>query len=188
MNDIATTQRAGSAKVQGDLWNARARDYAEILEGFFRPLYESVLARPEVSQAEVRCSTSAAVPDSRRESFRRKSRSSPGSMPHRTFIEIARERLPGRDFRVAEMETLPHADASFDVITGFNAFQYAASPQAALAEARRVARAGGAIVVATWGLPEDCDAAGHLKALGALDATAALRARPARLRSRMHRN
>jgi len=52
MNDIATTQRAGSAKVQGDLWNARARDYAEILEGFFRPLYESVLARPEVSQAK----------------------------------------------------------------------------------------------------------------------------------------
>ena len=52
MNDIATTQRAGSAKVQGDLWNARARDYAEILEGFFRPLYESGLARPEVSQAE----------------------------------------------------------------------------------------------------------------------------------------
>ena len=41
------------------------------------------------------------------------------------FIAIARQRLPGRDFRVSEMEALPHADASFDVVTGFNAFQYA---------------------------------------------------------------
>ena len=115
-----------------------------------------------------RCSTSAAVPDSRREYFSQKIPVVAGIDATPAFIEIARERLPGRDFRVAEMETLPHADASFDVITGFNAFQYAASPQAALVEARRVARAGGAIVVATWGLPEDCDAAGHLKALGAL--------------------
>ena len=95
MNDIATTQRAGSAKVQGDLWNARARDYAEILEGFFRPLYESVLARSEVSQAksvlDIGC-----VPDSRRESFRRKSRSSLGSMPHRPS-----SRLPVNDCRDA---------------------------------------------------------------------------------------
>ena len=85
-----------------------------------------------------------------------------------TFIDIARERLPGRNFRVGEMETLPHADRSFDVVTGFNAFQYAASPLNALREARRVAQPDGVVVIATWGLPEDCEAAGHLKALGAL--------------------
>jgi SAM-dependent methyltransferase len=53
-------------------------------------------------------------------------------------------------------------------VTGFNAFQYAASPHKALAEARRVTRTGGTLVIATWGLPENCDAAGHLKVLGAL--------------------
>jgi SAM-dependent methyltransferase len=84
------------------------------------------------------------------------------------FIEIARARVPGGDFRVAEMEALPHADDSFDVVTGFNAFQYAASPVKALQEARRVAKPGGFIVIAVWGLPETCDAAGHLKALGPL--------------------
>src|ERR1700722_10167719 len=84
------------------------------------------------------------------------------------FIAIARQRLPGRDFRVGEMEALPHADASFDVVTGFNAFQYAASPRNALVEARRVLRPKGTIVIATWGLAQDCEAAGHLKALGAL--------------------
>ena len=84
------------------------------------------------------------------------------------FIEIARRRVPGGDFRVAEMEALPHADNSFDVVTGFNAFQYAASPVNALREARRVAKPGGVIVIAVWGLPETCEAAGHLKALGSL--------------------
>ena len=34
MSDIATAPRAGTAQIQGDLWSARARDYAEIMEGF----------------------------------------------------------------------------------------------------------------------------------------------------------
>ena len=71
------------------------------------------------------------------------------------------ERLPGRDFRVGEMQTLPYADQSFDVVTGFNSFQVAASPIDALREARRVARRAGTVVIATWGPPEDCEAAGH---------------------------
>ena len=49
MSDIATAPRAGTAQIQGDLWSARARDYAEIMEGFFRPLYESALGRPELA-------------------------------------------------------------------------------------------------------------------------------------------
>jgi ubiquinone/menaquinone biosynthesis C-methylase UbiE len=62
------------------------------------------------------------------------------------------------------METLPHADGTFDIVTGFNAFQYAARPVNALREARRVSKPGGHIVIAVWGLPEQCEAAGHLKA------------------------
>jgi SAM-dependent methyltransferase len=53
-------------------------------------------------------------------------------------------------------------------VTGFNAFQYAASPHHALAEARRVLRPGGVLAIAVWGLPDECEAAGHLKALGGL--------------------
>jgi len=53
-------------------------------------------------------------------------------------------------------------------VTGFNAFQYAASPLTALREARRVAAPDGVVVIATWGWPQDCEAGGHLKALGAL--------------------
>jgi ubiquinone/menaquinone biosynthesis C-methylase UbiE len=41
---------------------------------------------------------------------------------------------------MGDLEDLPFADASFDVITGFNSYQFAANPANALREARRVAR------------------------------------------------
>jgi SAM-dependent methyltransferase len=83
-------------------------------------------------------------------------------------IEHARARVPDGDFRVGEMEALPYDDGAFDAVTGFNAFQYAADPLHALGEARRVTRPGGAIAIVTWGRPEECEAAGFMKALGAL--------------------
>jgi len=168
MNDTAPSPRAtGSAPMQGDLWSARARDYAELQEGFFRPLYASAQGQPELAKSrsslDVGCGPGLAA-----QVFSRTIAHVAGIDASAAFIDIARERLPGGDFRVGEMETLPHADGSFDVVTGFNAFQYAASPVNALREARRVTQPGGAVVIATWGLPEDCDAAGHLKALGGL--------------------
>lgn len=168
MNDTVTTHRTpGSASMQGDLWSARARDYAELQEGFFRPLYESVQRHPELatskSSLDVGCGPGLAM-----QVFAQTIANVAGIDASTAFVDIARVRLPGRNIRTGEMEALPYADRSFDVVTGFNAFQYAASPVNALREARRVLQPGGTVVIATWGLPEDCDAAGHLKALGAL--------------------
>jgi SAM-dependent methyltransferase len=84
------------------------------------------------------------------------------------FVEIARARTPDGDFRVGELESLPYADDSFDLVTGFNSFQFATNPVNALREARRVARRGGTVVIVTWGKPEDCEAAEYLGALSAL--------------------
>lgn len=167
MTQVALTTAAGSARAQGELWSVRARDYAEIQEPTFLPLYEDVLRRPELAHAgsllDVGCGPGLAA-----QTMAKKFGKVAGVDASAPFIEIARARVPSGDFRVAEMETLPHADGSFDVVTGFNAFQYAASPVQALREARRVARTDGIIVIAVWGLPETCDAAGHLKALGPL--------------------
>ena len=168
MNEFPAAARpAGSATMQDELWSARARDYAELQEGHFRPLYESVLSRPELANArsslDIGCGPGLAA-----QVFAQTIPNVAGIDASAAFIDIARERLPRRNFCVGEMEMLPHADRSFDVVTGFNAFQYAASPVNALREARRVTQPGCYVVIATWGLPEDCDAAGHLKALGAL--------------------
>jgi SAM-dependent methyltransferase len=163
----ATTSSVGSASVQGELWGARARDYAEVQEPTFRPLYESVLARPEIATVgsilDVGCGPGLAS-----QVFSGKICHVAGVDATAPFVEIARRRVPGGDFRVGEMEALPYADGSFDAVTSFNAFQYAASPMNALREASRVVKPGGIVVIAVWGLPESCEAAGHLKALGSL--------------------
>jgi ubiquinone/menaquinone biosynthesis C-methylase UbiE len=167
MSDTATGVRPGSATIQGDLWSARARDYAELMECQFRPLYESALRHAEIGGARA-CLDIGCGPGLAAQIFAQKFADVSGIDASPGFIAIARQRLPGRDLRLGEMESLSYADASFDVVTGFNSFQYAASPAHAVAEARRVLRPSGALVIATWGLPQDCDAAGHLKALGSL--------------------
>jgi ubiquinone/menaquinone biosynthesis C-methylase UbiE len=73
--------------------------------------------------------------------------------------------VPNGDFRVGELESLPFPDRTFDLVTGFNSFQYAGNPGAALAEARRVAKPGATVVIMTWGKPEGMEAASLVAAL-----------------------
>ncbi len=84
------------------------------------------------------------------------------------MIEMARSRTPSGDFRIGDMEQLPFADNSFDLVSGVNSIQFAANPLRALQEAHRVAKPRALLVIATWGRPEDCEAAAYLKALAPL--------------------
>ncbi len=44
------------------------------------------------------------------------------------LLEIARARTPKGTFERGDLESLPFADKTFDVVTGFNSFQYAGNP------------------------------------------------------------
>jgi SAM-dependent methyltransferase len=157
----------GSAGVQASLWSARAADYTALQEPLFLPLYEAVLLRLELAGGgallDVGCGPGLAAATLSK-AFSRVD----GIDASPSFIETARTRCPHGTFVAGEMESLPYADQAFDAVTGFNAFQYAASPVRALREARRVVKPTGQVVIAVWGPPEMCDAAGHLKALGPL--------------------
>jgi SAM-dependent methyltransferase len=82
-------------------------------------------------------------------------------------IAHALEAVPGADLRLGLMETLPWPAASFDVITSFNAVQYALDPEVALIEATRVARADGRIAICKWGPPADNEFFAFLTSIGA---------------------
>jgi SAM-dependent methyltransferase len=155
---MPTDRKPGTAAVNGRLWGARARDWAELQEGQCRPLFETVLARlavgPATTYCDVGCGSGLAA----------RLAADLGARVHAldasdALLAIARERVPAGDFRVGDLEALPFASAAFDLVTGFNAFQFAADPSTALSEARRVAKPGAHVVIATWGKPEGMEAA-----------------------------
>jgi len=81
---------------------------------------------------------------------------------------VAVHRVLGEHEPGGDLEALPYEDGRFDLVTGFNSFQYAAAPTHALREARRVIHPDGRVVAVVWGAPEHCEATGYLKALGSL--------------------
>jgi SAM-dependent methyltransferase len=161
---MTTQMTEGTAAVQGPLWSERADDWATVHEHNLTPVYGAVLdlvhAGPGVSILEVGCGggTALALAAERDASVSAIDAAA-------AFVEIARRRVPSADVRIGDLQFLPYEDASFDVVMGFNAFQYAADPLAALGEAHRVLRPGGRVAMMTWGPQEECEIATHLIAL-----------------------
>ncbi|MEP6592990.1 MAG: class I SAM-dependent methyltransferase, partial [Acidobacteriota bacterium] len=105
-------------------------------EGTARPLFERVLERTNVGPGtrylDVGCGAGLAC-----HLGATRGAEVAGLDATESLLAVARQRVPTADLRVGEMEQLPFEDAAFDVVTGFNSFQYAARPIQALAEAKR---------------------------------------------------
>jgi SAM-dependent methyltransferase len=159
-----TATPAGTALVNDGLWGARARDWADVQEGQARALYDAVLEAIAVGRGtqllDAGCGAGMAVMLAAA-----RGATVTGIDASDALLAIARERVPDAELHRGELEALPFPDAQFDAVTGFNAFQYAATPVAALREARRVARAGAPVVIATWGRPNGMPAASLVAAL-----------------------
>jgi SAM-dependent methyltransferase len=146
----------GSADVQGRLWGAAARDFAEVSEPLSRPLYEATLAAlaplTALSLLDVGCGSGLAL----RLAADRGARVT-GLDAAEPMIDLARERLPDAELRVGDIQDLPFDDGAFDVVTAFNSLQFAAEPRAAAVELARVARPGGRVAIGVWAEPARCD-------------------------------
>jgi ubiquinone/menaquinone biosynthesis C-methylase UbiE len=157
----------GSAAVQSTLWGPRAEDWADVQESTVAALYESVLetlnVRGRMHVLDVGCGSGLFC----RLATDRGATVS-GIDATAMLLTIARRRVPTADLRQCDMEELPFAGRTFHVVTGFNAFQFAQTPTRALREASRVARPGGAVVMAVCGPPERMQATKYYEALSAL--------------------
>lgn len=142
-----------TAPVNGPRWGARARDWAELTAGHARPAWEELVevtgAGPSTSLLDVGCGSGELLALAAARGAR-----VAGIDAAEAMVELARAAVPGADLRAGGLEELPWPDDAFDVVTGVNAFQFAADPAAALAEARRVTRPGGTVAVCGWGAPD----------------------------------
>ncbi|HUT51507.1 MAG TPA: class I SAM-dependent methyltransferase [Alphaproteobacteria bacterium] len=153
-----------TSEVNGNLWGARAQDWADIQEGTVRPVYEAVLERTKIQSGKRYLDAGCGAGMAAQMAASRGAEVS-GIDAADTLLAIARSRVPGAEFQHGDLEDLPFSDQSFDVVTGFNSFQYAGNPSVALSEARRVTKPDGAVVIMTWGNPEGMEAASLVAAM-----------------------
>ncbi len=153
-----------TGKINGQLWGSRARDWADIQEQTVSPVYHEVLKRAKVGNAtnylDVGCGSGMAT-----HLASDLGATVSGIDASDELLTIAKERSQKANFNIGDLEVLPFDDDSFDVVTGFNSFQYAGNPVVALTEARRVTKPNGYVVIVTWGTPEGMEAASVVAAL-----------------------
>jgi SAM-dependent methyltransferase len=141
----------GSSSRWGRLFGARASVWADTWEGgqgWGTRVYEHVLAGtgigPGTAVLDCGCGAGRFV-----SLAAERGADVAGIDAAKELVEIAANRSPRADLRVGDIESLPWPDDSFDVVTGFSTFQFADDHTRALAEARRVSRAGVWVVVPT---------------------------------------
>ena len=154
-------------ETQGKLWSTAPADWAKHLEPTFIPMYQAVLKEPkpdeEKTLLDAGCGSGLFLSMA----------SATGATVYGIdaapgLLSLSRKRLPDTTLLIEDLEALPFGDETFDIVTGFNSFQYAGSFSNALTEAARVAKKNGNIIIGIWGKEEECDAGAVLKAVSSL--------------------
>ena len=145
---MSIEKKPQTAEINSRLWGARADDWATIQEGTVLPVYKAVYGRiglsPGASHFDAGCGAGMAA----QIAFERGAYVS-GLDAAESLLDIARALVPDGLFYICALVSLPFPNDSFDLVTGFNSFQYAGNPGVALAEAKRVARQGADVVILT---------------------------------------
>lgn len=153
-----------SGETNGRIWGLRAADWANIQERQCAPAYHAVFDKAVVGSKtrllDAGCGAGMALGLAAKLGAEVS-----GFDASAALLDIARGRLPDAKFAHGDLEELPFDDNAFDVVTGFNSFQFAADPVAALKEAYRVTKPGGRVFVMTWGEPAGMEAAALVAAL-----------------------
>jgi len=116
-----------SGTANGELWGHAARDWAEVQERTLETVFDQVLERTRVGPAtrylDLGCGAGMAV-----EKALARGAAATGLDAAAPLLEIAREQAPEAEFDLGDLEVLPYEDGNFDVVTGFNSFQYGPIP------------------------------------------------------------
>lgn len=159
-----TQAKPRTADTNGRLWGRSARDWSELMEPLFRPVYATAFDRAELRDGAAYLDVGCGADLAAQAAAERGARVC-GLDAAQDLLAVARVRVPAGEFHHGDLEQLPFAEHRFDLVSGFNSFQYAGNPVAALREARRVSRPGASVLIATWGQPDGMQAASLIAAL-----------------------
>jgi SAM-dependent methyltransferase len=153
--------------IQGKLWSVAPQYWAQHFEPWFIPMYRHVLEHLALSEKHLVLDAGCGAGLFTKLVTKTGAEvigidAAPG------LLQVAKKRNPQINFLEEDLEELPFTDNCFQVVTGFNSFQYSGNFEKALIEARRVLRPGGRLVIGIWDKPENSDATYVLKSIGAL--------------------
>jgi SAM-dependent methyltransferase len=157
-----------TAPIEGPDWSARAdawvRHWASLADPARTAVLDASAVGPGTRLLDVGCGTGELCAQAAE-----RGAAVSGIDAAEGMLAIARRRVPDGDLRVGPMEMLPWPDGAFDVVTAFNALQFAADFGVALRESARVTRVGGEVVVCNWGRRADRELMVVYDALSALE-------------------
>lgn len=154
-------------KLQGKLWSIAPENWSRHFEPYFLPMYKKVLTHLKIDNDTLLLDAGCGAGLFSYMAIEKGAQvigidAAPG------LLEVARKRNPQNNFMEEDLEALPFGDNSFDIVTGFNSFQYAGDFSNALREAKRVLKNKGTLVIGIWDKPELSEATQVLKAISSL--------------------
>lgn len=154
-------------QIQGKLWSVAPTYWSQHFEPYFLPVYKKVLEQLKLTEETLLLDAGCGAGLF---SFMAISAGAQviGIDAAPGLLEVARQRNPENNFMEEDIEALPFADNGFDIVAGFNSFQYAGDFEKALREAKRVLKSRGRLVICIWDKPEMSEATEVLKAIGSL--------------------
>jgi ubiquinone/menaquinone biosynthesis C-methylase UbiE len=152
---------------QAELWGTAPNDWALYLEITFIPLYKKIISKSNlVSQShvlDIGCGSGLFL-----RMAGAKGATTTGIDVSPDLLEIARQRNPTATLLNQDMNELPFADKSFDIVTGFNSLQYADDITSSLKEIKRAMKDDGRLAIGIWGSAAECEALKVLKSIASL--------------------
>ena len=154
-------------QIQGKLWSIAPDNWSRHFEAYFLPMYKKVLEQLKLDADTLLLDAGCGAGLFSHMAIKEGAQVIGIDAAH-GLLQLARQRNPDNNFLEEDLEAMPFGDNSFDVVTGFNSFQYAGNFANALREAKRVLKTKGKLVIGIWDKPEFSEATEILKAIGAL--------------------
>jgi ubiquinone/menaquinone biosynthesis C-methylase UbiE len=149
-----TSINTSSAQFWGRLWGTLPSEWAVVEEAQL-PTYETAIERLGIGEGQLVLDLGCGSGVFLRAAADRGAQVA-GLDAAEGLLEIARRRVPEAVLLAGDMQELPFADDTFDVVTAFSSLFFADDMTRALSEARRVCKPGGTVLAQVFGRPERC--------------------------------